>query len=102
MRPSRCLNAGLPADERSWPDLKVIALNSNLASRRFSGTESVLLIKVDQQRPHGRDAHTSLMGAGAACQSGLLRFSVNEENMMLKLMLIRSLSLALASTECCR
>lgn len=35
-------------------------------------------------------------------QSGLLRFSVNEENMMLKLMLILSCSLALASTECCR
>jgi hypothetical protein len=38
----------------------------------------------------------------AAHHSGLLRFSVNEENMMLKLMLILSSSLALASTECCR
>jgi hypothetical protein len=36
------------------------------------------------------------------CHSGLLRFSVNELNMMLKLMLILSFSLALASTECCR
>lgn len=32
--------------------------------------------------------------------SGLLRFSVNEENMMLKLMLILSSSLVFASTEC--
>jgi hypothetical protein len=45
-----------------------------------------------------------LFGRGrcAAHHSGLLRFSVNEENMMLKLMLILSASLALASTECCR
>ena len=35
-------------------------------------------------------------------QSGLLRFSVNPENMMLKLMLILASSPALASTECCR
>lgn len=34
--------------------------------------------------------------------SGLLSFSVNEENMMLKLMLILSSSLMLASTECSR
>jgi hypothetical protein len=38
----------------------------------------------------------------AAHHSGLLRFSVNEENMMLKLMLILSSWLVLASTECCR
>ena len=38
----------------------------------------------------------------AAHHSGLLRFFVNEENMMLKLILILSSSLALASTECCR
>lgn len=42
------------------------------------------------------------VGAAAGCHSGLLRCSVNEENMMLKLMLILSSSLALASTECCR
>ena len=42
------------------------------------------------------------VGAAAAHHSGLLRFSVNEENMMLKLILILSSSLALASTECCR
>lgn len=35
-------------------------------------------------------------------QSGLLMFAVNEENMMLKLMLIRSSSLVFASTECWR
>ena len=35
-------------------------------------------------------------------QSGLLRFSLNPENMTLKLMLILSSSPALASTECCR
>src|SRR5207249_10817329 len=40
--------------------------------------------------------------APVGCHNGLLRFSVNDENMMLKLMLIRSSSLALASTECCR
>ena len=38
----------------------------------------------------------------AAHHSGLLRFCVNEENIMLKLILILSLSLLLASTECCR
>lgn len=32
---------------------------------------------------------------------GLLRFSVNEENMMLKLMLTLSCSLMFTSTECC-
>jgi hypothetical protein len=42
------------------------------------------------------------VGAAAAHHSGLLRFSVNEENMMLKLILILSSSFALASTECCR
>jgi len=42
------------------------------------------------------------VGAAAGCHSGLLRCSVKDENMMLKLMLILSLSLALASTECCR
>jgi hypothetical protein len=35
-------------------------------------------------------------------QSGLARFSVNAENMMLKLMLIRSSRLAFAPTECRR
>lgn len=35
-----------------------------------------------------------------AYQSGLLRFSVNDANMTLKLMLIRSSSLVFASTEC--
>jgi hypothetical protein len=35
-------------------------------------------------------------------QSGLLRLRVKAENMMLKLILIRSPSLAFASTECCR
>ena len=34
--------------------------------------------------------------------SGLLRFSVNAENMMLKLMLTRSFSLLFVSTEWCR
>ena len=38
----------------------------------------------------------------AAHHSGLLRFFVNEENMMLKLILILSSSLAFGSTECCR
>ena len=42
------------------------------------------------------------VGAAAGCHSGLLRCSVNDENMMLKLMLILSFLLALASTECCR
>jgi hypothetical protein len=42
------------------------------------------------------------VGAAAARHSGLARFSVNEENMMLKLILILSSSLVLASTECCR
>lgn len=37
-----------------------------------------------------------------AHHNGLLRFSVNEENMILKLMLILSSSLLLVSTECCR
>jgi hypothetical protein len=40
--------------------------------------------------------------AAAAHHSGLLRFFVKEENMMLKLRLILSSSLAFASTECCR
>src|SRR5439155_12117235 len=35
-------------------------------------------------------------------QSGLLRFSVNEENMTLKLMLILSSPLSVAETECSR
>jgi len=47
-------------------------------------------------------AHERVWGAAAAHHSGLLRFSVKEENMMLKLMLILSSSLALASTECCK
>jgi hypothetical protein len=38
----------------------------------------------------------------AAHHRGLLRFFVNDENMMLKLTLILSSSLAFASTECCR
>jgi hypothetical protein len=38
----------------------------------------------------------------AAYQSGLLRFSVKDENMMLKLTLMRSLPLSFASTECSR
>jgi hypothetical protein len=42
------------------------------------------------------------VGPAAGCHSGLLRCSVKDENMMLKLMLILSSSLALASTECCR
>jgi hypothetical protein len=46
--------------------------------------------------------HLCGRGSCAAHHSGLLSFSVNEENMMLKLMLILSASLALASTECCR
>ena len=41
-------------------------------------------------------------GAFRVHQNGLLRFSVNEENMILKLMLILSSSLILVSTECCR
>ena len=51
-----------------------------------------------------RDQACAYMAALApvGCHNGLLRFSVNDENMMLKLMLIRSSSLALASTECCR
>jgi len=48
------------------------------------------------------DRYHSRVGAVAVHHSGLLRFSVNEENMMLKLILILSSSLALASTECCR
>ena len=48
--------------------------------------------------------HEKLPGLpdAAAHHSGLLKFSVNEENMMLKLMLILSASLWLASTECWR
>src|SRR6266404_1781235 len=46
--------------------------------------------------------YAARVGAAAGCHSGLLRCSVNDENMMLKLTLILSSSLALASTECCR
>ena len=45
--------------------------------------------------------YAARVGAAAGCHSGLLRCSVNDENMMLKLMLILCSSLALGSTECC-
>ena len=46
--------------------------------------------------------HESTYKESGRCrhQSGLLRFSVNEANMTLKLILIRSFSLVFASTEC--
>lgn len=42
------------------------------------------------------------LAAPVACHSGRLKRCVNAENMMLKLRLIRSCALALASTECSR
>ncbi len=55
-------------------------------------------------KKRGGGEHEKLQGLpdAAAHHSGLLKFSVNEENMMLKLMLILSASLWLASTECWR
>ena len=57
-------------------------------------------------RPFGsirRGERVSDMGrGGAGHQRGLLRVSVNDENIRLKLRLMRSASLVLASTECGR
>ncbi len=51
-----------------------------------------------------RAAHAGWLGGHTDSfhHGGLLRFSVNEENMTLKLMLILSSSLLLGSTECWR
>lgn len=40
--------------------------------------------------------------ASGSYHNGLLRFSVNDENIMLKLMLILSSPLLFGSTECCK
>ena len=46
--------------------------------------------------------HNRSYGTARFYHNGLLRFSVKEVNMMLKLMLILSCSLTLVSTECSR
>jgi hypothetical protein len=50
------------------------------------------------------DEHKNVVarGYGAGDQSGRVRVSVNCENMMLKLMLVRSSELEFAGTECCK
>ena len=78
---------------------RISGLNPDTAARTACGG-----------RVDGRSARATHAEGGidshAAHHRGLLRFSVNDENMMLKLMLILSSSLvlvlALGSTECCR
>jgi len=79
---------------RALTAIQLIASQAVLGTRRYDASPA----------KRGGSAR-SLHGPGQARafhHNGLLRCSVNDENMMLKLMLIRWASLVLASTECSR
>ena len=74
-------------------------------TRRFAAVQEGIFDLPLNEETNFAAAGIDSRGVGAGrCryQSGLARFSVNPENMTLKLMLILCSSLALASTECCR